>query len=227
MMRVMPAGLLRDAWLRVTDPVFHDTLFPLMRLRLAELFKPFGGYTIDQLGEQAKRFGWSIGRRTYGRPLVMEPGRGNLTIGKYCALADPTIVLGNHLTTTSTAYPFMDLWTEWPGARPGLLDHVNRDVTIGNDVWIGFHTTILPGGRDRRRRRDRAGSVVRGRIPPYAICTGNPARVVRLRFPEAAIARLLAVRWWDWPDAKVSRHIPLLLDPDIERFLAAAEAEAT
>lgn len=225
MLRTLPIHAVRDAWSAVEAPSFHDRLYPIMRARISEIFKPFVGYTTDQLREQIARFGWSIGEKTYGRPLVMEPGRGMLTIGRYCALADPTIVLGNHVMSMPTTYPFMDLWTEWPGTRPGLTDHVSRDVVIGNDVWIGFHSTILPGAVIGDGAVIGAGSVVRGHVPPYALMMGNPAVLVRRRFPEPVIARLLALRWWDWSDAVVSRYIPLLLEKEIERFLDAAEQE--
>ncbi len=58
-------------------------------------------------------------------------------------------------------------------------------------------------------------------LPPYSVAVGNPARVVRQRFPAEAIGRLLRLAWWDWPHDKVTRAIPLLVRGDVaalERF---------
>ena len=73
-----------------------------------------------------------------------------------------------------------------------------RPVTIGNDVWLGTDAFILPGvtGGD--------GAVVAGRsvvtrdVEPYAIVGGNPARVLRKRFPEELVARLVESAWWQY-----------------------------
>jgi hypothetical protein len=119
----------------------------------------------------------------------------------------------------------MDLWAEWPGARVGLADHVNGDVVIGNDVWIGVGAIILPGAIVGDGALIGAGAVVRGTVPPYAICVGNPGEIRRHRFAPDVIERLLAIGWWHWPDAVVSRYIPLLVGESVLDFLAAAEAE--
>jgi acetyltransferase-like isoleucine patch superfamily enzyme len=187
--------------------------------------QPFGAYTSDLLAAEIAQFGWSIGGKSYGRPLVMEPGHGQLTIGRYCSMASPTIILANHAMRNVTSYPFVALWQEWPGTRPGMQDHVARDVVIGNDVWLGVQSIILPGSEIGDGAVIGAGCVVSGKIPPYSVCVGNPGRVRFNRFSDSKIARLLRLRWWDWPDATVDRYLPYLLSPDVAAFLDAAEAE--
>jgi maltose O-acetyltransferase len=54
-------------------------------------------------------------------------------------------------------------------------------VRIEDDVWIGARVIILPGITIGKGAIIGAGSVVTKDIPPYAICAGNPARVIRLR----------------------------------------------
>ena len=226
MLQALPIEDVRAAWLRCTDPALHDHLFPIAQARGASSLKRFAGYTAETMATDIARHGWIVGERTYGNPQVAEAGRGSkLTIGRYCSLANPTIVLSNHQSASASSYPFMDLWSEWPGSRVGLADHVVGDVTIGNDVWIGIDAIILPGARIGDGAIIGAGAVVRGVVPAYAICIGNPAVVKRYRFEPEIVDRLLSLRWWDWPDAVVSRYIPLLLDADITRFLSAAEAE--
>ena len=51
-----------------------------------------------------------------------------------------------------------------------------------------------------------AASVVTRDVPPYAIVAGNPARVVRSRFSEEDVERLLRAAWWDWPIELVTEH---------------------
>ncbi|MDO8392273.1 MAG: DapH/DapD/GlmU-related protein [Actinomycetota bacterium] len=94
---------------------------------------------------------------------------------------------------------------------------------IGNDVWIGSDAIILSGVAIGDGAVVAAGAVVTKSVPPYSVVAGNPAGVLRLRFDERSIQRLLVVKWWDWDDAKIKQFLPLLLADDIERFLAAAE----
>ena len=56
-------------------------------------------------------------------------------------------------------------------------------VTIGHDVWIGHGAIVLPGRRIGTGAVIGAGAIVTKDIPAYAIAVGNPARVMRQRFP--------------------------------------------
>lgn len=94
-------------------------------------------------------------------------------------------------------------------------------VTIGHDVWIGAQAMIAGGVTVGHGAVVGARSVVTKDVPPYAIVVGSPARIVRYRFPEPTIARLLAVQWWRFGPEVVQRLGPC----DIDRFLDAAEAE--
>jgi virginiamycin A acetyltransferase len=67
-----------------------------------------------------------------------------------------------------------------------------------------------------------AGAVVAGAVPPYAIVAGNPARVVRMRFPEAEVDRLLRLAWWDWPVAAIRAALPALEAGDVAALAACA-----
>jgi|GEM_PF-323679 len=216
---------IRDAWAK-TPPIPRRDLFHAMVK--AETARRLGSTflsTTEHLRTMIDAYDWSIGDNTYGRPTILEPGRGMLRIGRFCSMADPTIILGNHATHTATTYPFVDLWKLWPGAMIGMQDHLSGDVVIGNDVWIGVGATILPGSVIGDGAVIGAGSIVRGALPPYAICAGNPARVKRYRFDEPTIERLLCLRWWDWPEARIDRYLPLMFKKDITSFLDTAEAE--
>lgn len=167
---------------------------------------------------------YAIGRGTYGGLAVRDWNEGTtLRIGAFCSLAKGVQVFlgGNHNTHLVTTYPFSALW---PAARALGGHPVSRgDVNIGNDVWIGAEAMILSGVSIGDGAVIGARAVVSRDVPAYAIVAGNPAQPVGRRFDEAVAARLLAVRWWDWDDARIERALPWLLSERIEDFLDAAE----
>ena len=98
------------------------------------------------------------------------------------------------------------------------------DTVVGNDVWIGREATILPGVTIGDGAVIGAHSVVTKDVRPYEIVAGNPARHIRLRFAESDIARLLAVRWWDWPIEKITTHAATIMagtPEELERLAAS------
>ena len=150
----------------------------------------------------------------------------HLCIGKFCMLASGVEFImngANHLTQAVSAYPFAVFGDDWAGAMAGQAYPTKGDTTVGNDVWLGYRAAILPGVTIGDGAIVGAYSVVTGDVPPYSIVGGNPARVIRSRFEPATVQRLLALRWWDWPLEKITRHVALLTG-DVQVFLAAAEA---
>ena len=91
------------------------------------------------------------------------------------------------------------------------------DTVIGNDVWIGRESVIMPGVHIGDGAIIAACSVVVKDIPPYAVAGGNPVRVIRKRFEDdELIDLLLRLRWWDLPGEELAELIPLLCSPDLE-----------
>lgn len=163
---------------------------------------------------------YEIGEHTYGKPRVISWGEGaTLRIGKYCSISrGVTIFLGSeHRVDWISTYPFSYLW---PEAR-SIKGHpaTKGDVIIGNDVWVGFEVTILSGVHIGDGAAIGACSLVSQNVPPYAIVGGNPARILRYRFHEDTIKKLLKIRWWDWPDQKIKENIHLICSPDIDEFI--------
>lgn len=163
----------------------------------------------------------SVGRHTYGHPSIQEHGAAPLKIGKYCSIADEVVfIMANHRIDFITTYPFSSLSSLWNGASGASQDHeAKTGITIGNDVWIGFRSTILPGTIIGDGAVIAAGSVVRGIVPPYTIYGGVPARCIRKRFEDNIISELLKIKWWDWEDDFVNEHCNDLLSGDIEKFI--------
>lgn len=163
--------------------------------------------------------GYEVGRYTYGSPRVVFPD-GKLKIGSFCSIAwDVTIYLGgNHRVDWFALYPFGG--PRWPEAE-GLQDVLGGkgDVTIGNDVWIGSNVIIMSGVTVGDGAVIGAGSVVASDVEPFTIVAGNPARVVKKRFSDAVINKLLELKWWDWPDEKIRANVDVLCSSDEERLL--------
>ncbi|MBL8988832.1 MAG: CatB-related O-acetyltransferase [Gemmatimonadetes bacterium] len=140
-----------------------------------------------------------------------------LIIGKYCSIATGVRFImngGNHPTTWLTTYPFPIFGEGWETATPPTWP-VRGDTVVGNDVWIGYGATIMPGVTIGDGAIVATASVVARDVPPYAIVGGNPAGVIRSRFDDATVARLLALRWWDWEPERVARGVTALCGGDV------------
>ncbi|MDG6093596.1 CatB-related O-acetyltransferase [Acetobacter sp. AN02] len=188
--------------------------------------KVFRALTKYQLAADIEDWGWEIGDYTYGRPLVLEPQLAKLKIGRFCSIGpDVTFILGNHRTDTVTTYPFAELKDFWDAPEDLETDHSSKgDIVVGNDVWFGAGSTILSGAVIGTGAVIGAGAMIRGDIPPYAIVAGNPCRVIRKRFSDDLITRLLATSWWDWDRDRIRDSLSLLMSGDIEAFLRKAES---
>lgn len=166
---------------------------------------------------------YTIGRGTYGNPKIHSyPNDATLRIGAFCSIAaDVGIFLGGgHHMEWVTTYPFGALWPEH--------DHPDHpwsrgDVVIGNDVWLGREAMIMSGVTIGDGAVIGARALVSRDVPPYTIVVGNPARPVRTRFAPEIVEKLLAIRWWDWPDDRVRRAAPMLQSPDMAAFIQAVE----
>jgi acetyltransferase-like isoleucine patch superfamily enzyme len=141
-----------------------------------------------------------IGRRTLiNGPAYLDP----CEIGAYCAIGSRLIVRSaNHLMQFLALEN--DTQQRLLGARSLLGPR--EPVRIGHAVWIGDGVVICPGVTIGNGAVVGAGSVVTRDVPAYAIAVGNPARVIRYRYPEAVIERIKDLEWWRWDDATLRRN---------------------
>jgi len=172
----------------------------------------------------------SIGDFTYGNPEVVGDDSGaKLKIGKFCSIAGGTkIFLGlNHNVNWITTYPFSSnvIPTKSHGniAFPNgqhLEGHsgTKGDVIIGNDVWIGEGVTILSGINIGDGAVIGAKTVVAKDVPAYSTAVGNPMKIVRKRFSDDIIDKLLKCKWWNLSLDKINHLIPFMLSDNFERF---------
>lgn len=96
------------------------------------------------------------------------------------------------------------------------------DIVVGNDVWIGYDAIIMSGVKIGDGAIIGSRAVVTHDVLPYTIVGGVPAKVIKRRFSDDVILKLLQIKWWDWPYEKIQANIKYIQSGDIdklERFL--------
>lgn len=129
-------------------------------------------------------------------------------IGRYCSIAPDVIIgPGEHPIDQLSTHPFafggggnrFKGVPEYEAIRiqgGSMVRH--RTTYVGNDVWIGARAYIAQGVTLGDGCIVAAGAVVTRDVEPYAIVGGVPARMIRMRFDECMVKRLLELKWWDW-----------------------------
>ena len=144
-----------------------------------------------------------------------------LIIGKFCQIASGAkFIMGpaNHRISSVTTYPFSVFGGRWSEQTPPHLSQLpfKGDIVVGNDVWIGRESVIMPGVKIGDGSIIGAYAVVTRDVPPYCVVGGNPARFIKKRFHDELIQILLELKWWDFPEEKLVEFLPLLCDPDLD-----------
>ncbi|WP_455922463.1 CatB-related O-acetyltransferase [Pseudomonas putida] len=153
-----------------------------------------------------------------------------LVVGRYCSLSAGLVFLDSHhpidlLTTSAMTFrPLNNLWRDIVG-NAGEPLHGTWDVydhkpfpVIGNDVWIGRDVTLAMGITIGDGAIIAAGSLVTKDVPPYTIVGGNPASVIRVRFPNEIAFRLQKSQWWNKAPAFVARISALPAEQALQEY---------
>ena len=154
--------------------------------------------------------------------LYQYPINGDrLVIGKFCSIACGVKFLfnsANHTQSSLSTYPFPIFYEEWGLDRGHVTQAWDNkgDIVIGNDVWIGYEAVVLAGVTVGDGAIIGARSLVTKDVPPYSIVGGVPARIIRRRFPEDTIAKLLKLQWWEWPAEKIKGCIGAIQRGEME-----------
>lgn len=135
-----------------------------------------------------------------------------LIIGKFCSIACGAKFLftsANHTLSSLSTYPFPIFFEEWDLDVTDITTAWDNkgDIVIGNDVWIGYEAVILSGVTIGDGAVIGGRAVVTKDVPPYTVVGGVPARPIKKRCPQDTIDALLAIKWWDWPEERIARHI--------------------
>lgn len=142
-----------------------------------------------------------------------------LIIGKFCMIAsDVTFIMNgaNHLTDAISTYPFEIFENGWEKAMEGKSYPTKGNTVVGNDVWIGYNATIMPGVQIGDGAIIATNSTVVKDVDPYSVVGGNPAREIRKRFSGDQIKRLLKIQWWNWEIEKITENLSILTDNNSE-----------
>ncbi|MBC8536503.1 CatB-related O-acetyltransferase [Feifania hominis] len=144
-----------------------------------------------------------------------------LIIGKFCAIASGVkFVMGsaNHRLGSVSTYPFHVFGGAWAENTPDHLAQLpfKGDTVVGNDVWLGRESVVMPGVTIGDGAIVAACSVVTRDVEPYTVVGGNPARLIRRRFDAELTQLLLALRWWDVEPERLAEFLPVLCDENLE-----------
>ena len=143
-----------------------------------------------------------------------------LIIGKFCQIGAGVEFMmngANHAMSGISTFPFY-IFKGFSQDAPSLDKlPIKGDTVVGNDVWIGQNSLILPGSKIGDGVIIGASSVVGGEIPPYSIVAGNPARPIRKRFDDEMINLLLEFKWWDKSVAEIENLTGILSSDDLQK----------
>lgn len=147
--------------------------------------------------------------------------KDRLIIGKFCSIACGAKFLfnsANHKMASLSTYTFPLFFEEWGLKKENVAQAWDQkgDIMIGNDVWIGYEAVILSGVTIGDGAVIGCRAVVTKDIPPYTIVGGVPAKPIRKRFDEETIKELQKIKWWDWPEEKITEKIQAIQAGDLE-----------
>ena len=176
-----------------------------------------------------------VGRGTYGYKELLKNYPLATRIGRYCSINGTARIWNNHPLGYITTSPLLDhrAFCNYEGyvrrrefcQKYGSYfeNHsfensplrANQPVEIGNDVWIGANAIILPGVKICDGVVVAAGAVVTHDIEPYAIVGGIPAKLIKKRFDDEMIKKLLKIAWWEWTPEEIEDKLEFFYQPDI------------
>ncbi len=144
-----------------------------------------------------------------------------LKIGKFCMIAsDVTFIMNgaNHLTKSISSYPFAVFGHDWKDSMEGKSYPLKGDTIIENDVWIGYGSTIMPGVKVGNGSIIAANTTVIKDVEPYSIIGGNPGKLIKKRFTDSQISKLLEMNWWDWDIEKITKNVKYLTGSELDKL---------
>ncbi|MCB2341077.1 CatB-related O-acetyltransferase [Clostridium estertheticum] len=146
-----------------------------------------------------------------------------LIIGKFCSIACKAKFLmrsGNHTMKSLSNYTFPIFYEEWDLPVSHITDAWDNkgDIEIGNDVWIGYDAIIMSGVKIGDGAIIGTRAVVTKDVPPYTIVGGVPAKVIKKRYDDETISKLLKIKWWNWTYEKIQANIKYIQSGNIDKL---------
>ena len=128
-----------------------------------------------------------------------------------------------HKMSGFSAYPFQIFGCGWEAVmpKPGDLPF-KGDTVVGNDVWMGYQSVVMPGVHIGDGAIVSAHSLVVRHVAPYTVVGGNPAQTLFRRFSKETVQALLDIAWWNWDIDKITRNLRHIVDADIQALRGCA-----
>ncbi|GAB3221107.1 chloramphenicol acetyltransferase [Spirosoma arcticum] len=138
-------------------------------------------------------------------------------VGKFCSIANSSrINPGNHpqwrVTQHHSTYRRIQYGFDMVNDEEFFNWRREHRCVIGHDVWIGHGAIIMPGVSIGTGAVIGSGAVVTKDVEPYEVAVGVAATVIKKRFPDEVIEKLLATAWWDWDRPTLVERFSDLLD---------------
>jgi len=153
-------------------------------------------------------------------------------VGRYCSIAAGLKVFGNShphqwASTSPLFYSRSKLAKTFQDDQKTVIHSrdykvANDPIVIGNDVWIGQDVVLARGITIGDGAVIAANSIVTKDVPSYAIVGGNPARIIKMRYADGIIEKMLNLKWWMYsPDVLSDLNIenPELFAEELESKL--------
>lgn len=155
---------------------------------------------------------------SYGNP-VRRGDMNTIFIGKYCQIGDNVRFDGGwtHNHENISTYPFhaWGITDRWPNNNI-----CKGDIIVGNDCWLCEDVIIMSGVTIGDGAIIGAASIITKDVEPYSVM-GGVNKLIRKRFSEEDIVKLLELKWWDLPDDAVTSIVPLLHGGDVDALISA------
>ena len=149
----------------------------------------------------------------------------NTNIGRFCSIAgNCEIGLESHSLEWVSTSPVFNRNRDQIKQKFSYHEYdISKRTIIGHDVWIGSRCLVKAGVTIGVGSVIGMGSVVTKNVPPYEIWVGNPARLIRKRFDDQTIAKLLELKWWEFDETKLRKHAQFI--NDVNAFLEFGEEQ--
>lgn len=160
-----------------------------------------------------------LGRFSY---VAREAYLNEVSIGSFASIGPQTLLgTGEHPVNFISTAPVFYSTRRQCGNSFARQDHFaeRKKISLGHDVWIGARVFVRDGVTIGDGAIVAAGSVVSADVPPYAIVGGVPAKLIRMRFTDEQVKRLLDLKWWNWDEARLRATQPWFAQSDAQAFL--------
>ncbi|MNK67246.1 Streptogramin A acetyltransferase [compost metagenome] len=164
------------------------------------------------------------GKGTYDNGAkVWRWSKAKLVIGKYCSIAHNVNFIvdeGFHGMSEITNYPFINNLSENSDSISIRQQKIQKEgITVGNDVWVGINTVILPGIKIGNGVTIAAGSVVTKDIPDYVMVAGMPAKIIKEKYSTEQKSALNKIAWWNWEEKTIDEKKLDFYKLNVEEFI--------